>query len=149
MSLKAFHIFFITISALLGVGLGVMTLLAYLERGDVAQLGWSLLSFAAAIALVIYGVRIRNKLKHIAPLVATVCLISFPRAAYACSTCYGNPDAPQTQAMNMAILFMLFIVAIMLSSFAAFFIHLWKQARRASEETFESRVPTPYLEERP
>lgn len=146
MSLKAFHLFFIAISVLLAVGMGAMTLQAFLERHALAQLGWSLLSFAGAIALIVYGVYIRKKLRNVGFLVATVCFISLPRAAYACSSCYGNPEAPQTQAMNMAILFMLLIVAVMLSLFAAFFVHLRIHAKRAAEETLDSRGPNPYLE---
>ena len=65
MSLKAFHIFFIATSVLLAVGLGMMTLQTYLEKHALAQLGWSLLSFAAAVALIFYGVHILKKLKHV------------------------------------------------------------------------------------
>jgi len=65
MSLKAFHIFFIATSVLLAVGLGMMTLRTYLEQHAVAQLGWSALSFAAALALTLYGVRIRKKLNDV------------------------------------------------------------------------------------
>lgn len=65
MSLKAFHVFFISTSVLLAVGLGVMTLQAFLRHHAMAQLGWSFLSFAAALALIFYGVHILKKLKHV------------------------------------------------------------------------------------
>jgi hypothetical protein len=65
MSLKAFHIFFIATSVLLAVGLGIMTLQTFLQSQAMAQLGWSLLCFAAALALVVYGVRILRKLRHV------------------------------------------------------------------------------------
>lgn len=65
MSLKAFHIFFIATSALLAVGMGIMTLQTYLDQHAIAQLGWSLLSFAAALSLILYGVRILKKLKNV------------------------------------------------------------------------------------
>ena len=65
MSLKAFHIFFIATSVLLAVGLGITTLRTFLERHATAQLGWSLLCFASALALALYGVRILKKLKHV------------------------------------------------------------------------------------
>jgi len=65
MSLKAFHIFFIATSALLAVGVGMMSLQAFLERRAMEQLGWGLVSFAAAAALIVYGVRIRRKLKEV------------------------------------------------------------------------------------
>lgn len=62
------------------------------------------------------------------------CFIFFSRAALACSTCYGNPDSPQTSAMNVAILFMLGVVAVMLTLFAAFFVHLRARARQLAVE---------------
>ncbi|MBI2214016.1 MAG: hypothetical protein HYU52_10250 [Acidobacteria bacterium] len=65
MSLKAFHLFFIATSVLLAVGLGIMTLQDFLERHAMAQLGWSLLSFVAALALILYATRILKKLKHV------------------------------------------------------------------------------------
>jgi len=65
MSLKAFHIFFIATSVLLAVGLGVMALRNFLLTHAMPQLGWSLLAFAAAASLVVYGVRIRRKLSHV------------------------------------------------------------------------------------
>jgi choline-glycine betaine transporter len=65
MSLKAFHIFFIATSVLLAVGLGIMTLRTFLQHHAVTQLGWSLLSFAAALALIFYGARILKKLQNV------------------------------------------------------------------------------------
>ncbi len=56
-------------------------------------------------------------------------LVWFPRAAMACSTCYGAPDAPQTHSMNMAILSLLGVVAAVFSLFAAFFVHLMIRAK--------------------
>ena len=65
MSLKAFHLFFIAISVLLAVGLGTMTLQAYLQRHETGQLGWSLVSFSAALALIVDGVPRRRKRKDV------------------------------------------------------------------------------------
>ncbi len=65
MSLKAFHLFFIATSVLLAVGLGTMTLQAFLQRHELAPLGWSIVSFSAALALIVYGVQIRRKLKDV------------------------------------------------------------------------------------
>ncbi len=65
MSLKAFHLFFIATSVLLAAGLGMMTLQTFLEHHAVAQLGWSFLCFAAALALTVYGLRIRRKLRNV------------------------------------------------------------------------------------
>lgn len=79
-------------------------------------------------------------------LLAILCLICFAPAALACSTCYGDPDAPQTQAMNMAILFMLGVVATMLALFAAFFVHLRIRAKHVANEDSVSRYAGPFVE---
>ena len=36
-------------------------------------------------------------------------------AVYPCAVCYGAPDHPVTQGMNNAIMFLLFVVAFVLS----------------------------------
>ena len=77
---------------------------------------------------------------------AILCLILFTRSALACATCYGDPDAPQTHAMNMAILFMLGVVATMLSLFAAFFVHLMIRAKRVAKENLYSQNAGPFIE---
>lgn len=146
MSLKAFHLVFVSISVLLALGLGTMTFMTFLQQRALAQLGWSVLSFAAAIALVVYGVRIRKKLWDIGLLAASSCLIFFARAGYACATCFGNPEAPQTQAMNMAILFMLILVAMVLTLFAAFFVHLRIRANRFANRQIDSPSASRCLE---
>ncbi len=69
MSLKAFHIVFISASILLTLGIGGWALNNYFSvggtRGDLfAGLG----SVAAAVALGIYGVYFLKKLKHISYL---------------------------------------------------------------------------------
>lgn len=143
MSLKFFHLFFIATSVLLAIGVGTMTLRTFMAERAVAQLGWSSLSFAAAVALIVYGVHIRRKLRNVGLLLAGVYLLGFPRVALACSVCYGDPNAPQTQGMNMAIVFMLIIVATILTLFAAFFVHLRNLATKFATENLESRISTP------
>ena len=61
-------------------------------------------------------------------------LLWFPRAAMACSTCYGALDAPQTRSMNMAIFSLLGVVATVLSLFAAFFVYLIIRAKTVAKE---------------
>jgi hypothetical protein len=56
-----------------------------------------------------------------------------PRAALACSVCFGNSDAPMAKATNLGIEVMLVVVAGMLASFAAFFIYLNRRARRVGD----------------
>jgi len=69
---------------------------------------------------------------------ATAILLSAPRLALACPVCFGQNDSPLAKGVNMGVFFMLGIVAVMLSAFAAFFIHLSRRAR-----ALESRRTAP------
>lgn len=72
--------------------------------------------------------------------VVILCLILCTRTAMACSTCYTNPDAPQTHAMNMAIMFMLGVVTMLLGLFAAFFLHLRIRAKQVTAVSLGSQI---------
>lgn len=65
MSLKAFHIVFIALSALLAVGFGVWEVVQFVETGNAWALVGGLASFGVSAALVVYGIRFLKKLKHI------------------------------------------------------------------------------------
>ena len=65
MSLKSFHIFFITVSVLLTVGMGIVFLRVFLEARAPSQLVWSILAFGAAVALIVYGWHFLKKLKDV------------------------------------------------------------------------------------
>lgn len=65
MSLKTFHIFFIAISIILAIGIGLWQMMEYLDSGRTGQLIAALASFAVAAGLIVYGVRFLRKLKHL------------------------------------------------------------------------------------
>ena len=65
MSLKTFHIVFITLSALLAFGFGLWILISDSGLGFLADVLGALLSFAVGGSLVIYGIRFLRKFKHI------------------------------------------------------------------------------------
>ncbi len=56
-------------------------------------------------------------------------MVLAPTAAFACPVCFGDASAPMTIAANNGIWFMLAIVAVMLTAFASFFIHLIRRGR--------------------
>jgi len=61
-----------------------------------------------------------------------------PGALLACATCYGQSDSPMAQGMNWGIMSLLVTVALVLASFALFFIYLARRAAAvaaAPEET--------------
>ncbi|MEW5874213.1 MAG: LPXTG cell wall anchor domain-containing protein [Candidatus Zixiibacteriota bacterium] len=72
-------------------------------------------------------------MKKIAAVLAAIILICIlhPATATACAVCYGDPQAPMTNGMNMAILSLLGITGGVLSAFVAFFVFLRKRARAA------------------
>ena len=65
MSLKAFHVFFIFASIVLAFGFGVWAVYIYLQEGNIPYLTMGLLSIAAGVALVFYGIRFLQKMWHL------------------------------------------------------------------------------------
>jgi hypothetical protein len=68
MSLKAFHIFFICVSVLLACGFSVWLFRSYSGSGDLWMLFAAVASLLAGLSLVLYGIRILKKLKHVSYL---------------------------------------------------------------------------------
>jgi hypothetical protein len=65
MSLKAFHLFFMTCSILLCLGIGVLCLRNYFLHRTADQLGLSMMAFAASVILVAYGRLFLKKFKDL------------------------------------------------------------------------------------
>jgi hypothetical protein len=63
MSLKSFHIFFISVSGIMSLGLGAWSARAYSITGDGGFLTLSLVGFGALAALIPYGIWFLRKLK--------------------------------------------------------------------------------------
>ena len=68
MSLKAFHIVFVTVSILLALAFGGWSLSNYFRGGQVLDLLFGASSLLAAAALVFYGRYVLKKLKNISYL---------------------------------------------------------------------------------
>ena len=68
----------------------------------------------------------------------TLALLAAPRLALACPVCFGQSDAPLAKATNLGIIVMLVVVAAVLSSFAAFIVHLNRRARLVSDSAHQS-----------
>lgn len=69
-----------------------------------------------------------------------VLVVGVPRLALACPVCFGNSDAPMAKATNDGVIFMLAIVALMLTAFASFFIYLYRRAKRIADGTDPAEV---------
>jgi len=68
MSLKSFHVVFISVCVLLALGLAVWSLAAYAAAGKAADLVFGLGWLAAGVALAAYERVVLRKLKHISYL---------------------------------------------------------------------------------
>lgn len=56
-------------------------------------------------------------------------LIILPSRAHACAVCYGDPNSPQTVALNLAIFTMLGVTGCVLSSIVGVGFMLWRRAQ--------------------
>ncbi len=65
MSLKAFHIIFITFSTLLAFGVGIWCLWVNQTSGTSAYTKGAVIAFAAAVALIVYGCWFWRKMKRL------------------------------------------------------------------------------------
>ena len=63
-------------------------------------------------------------------LIFLIIIIGYPNIVTACATCYGVPDAPATQGLNMAILVLLAFTASMLSLIVFTTISFYKRSKR-------------------
>jgi heme/copper-type cytochrome/quinol oxidase subunit 2 len=60
--------------------------------------------------------------------------LALPRLAAACATCFGDPQAPATQGMNNAILFLLGIVGVVYVGVGKLFWDFRKRSKRLEEQ---------------
>ncbi len=65
MSLKVFHLVFVTVSAILGLGFGAWAIADYRRNGSAESLWWGLGSLAGTAALIVYGRWFLRKLKGV------------------------------------------------------------------------------------
>ena len=60
--------------------------------------------------------------------------LALPPAASACATCYGAADAPMTQGMNNAILFLIGIVGLVYVGIGKIFLDFRRRSKKLSEK---------------
>ena len=65
MSLKAFHVFFVAVCLILTLGFGVWAIRQYESAGDRTWLYLGIGSFAATVALAVYGAWFLKKIKGV------------------------------------------------------------------------------------
>jgi steroid 5-alpha reductase family enzyme len=67
LSLRSFHLFFIAASVVLAAWVGVWGIQSWQANRSGSDLAVGLLFFALGVVLLIYGLRVRRKLRAIAP----------------------------------------------------------------------------------
>jgi hypothetical protein len=121
MSLKAFHIFFITLSILMCLGVAGWNGSAWMSGGSVAHLVESAGWVVAAGVLLVYGLRFLRKYRSLG--FYALALIVAAENVEACSVCFGNPESPMTKSMVAGIWVMLGCIGTLLAAFAGLFLY--------------------------
>lgn len=140
MSLKIFHIVFVSCSSALAFVFGGWSM---------AQAGWGYsvtgaLSFAFGIGMIVYGFwfwrkietpeeerRRRRKIFRSLPALAAVGVAaSFSKAAWACSVCYGEAEGPLIEAAKTGVYLLYGMVVVVQLGLGAFLIYLWRRSRQ-------------------
>ena len=67
LSLRSFHLFFIAVSVLLAAWVGVWGVQSYLATRSVSDLALGVVFFVLGFVLLLYGRRVRRKLRALAP----------------------------------------------------------------------------------
>lgn len=138
MSLKAFHILFISLAVLLSFAFAVW---AFRAAGSGQGAGMQAAGYAATafgIALVVYGILFWRKMRRqglMALGALTVLWLLDASSVTACTVCYGEAEGPMIEAARKGVWLMIGIVAAMQISFGSFFIYLWRRARRLKESS--------------
>ena len=60
--------------------------------------------------------------------------LALPRIAAACATCFGDPQAPATQGMNNAILFLLGVVGLVYVGIGKVFWEFRKRSKKLERQ---------------
>ena len=130
MSLKVFHIVFVTMS----------TLLAFAFAAWAFSSGMPLVGGLAALfgaGLIAYGFLFWKKIQGPRALAALTLLplvwLLSGREASACSVCYGAAEGQMIEAARAGVWLMIGFVGVMQVGFGLFFIQLWRRARRCKE----------------
>ena len=130
MSLKAFHFFFIIVSILLSAYFGTWCIQNYSDSESRLILILGLASFASTVGLIGYLAWFLKKSKGLSYLAISAFLLLVSHPAMACSVCIGNSGSPMVKSANVGVLFLLAIVAGVLSGIGGLMVFWSQRAKR-------------------
>ncbi len=117
MSLKKFHLFFITLSASLSLILAVWGIQGFRATGSRPDLAMGLVGVAALILLLPYASWFIKKMKNLNPLF--------------CAVCFGDPNSLMVQSTKSGILFLVVLITVVLGTIAAVGLSWSRRAHRS------------------
>ena len=124
MSLKQFHILFISACVLL------MLFMAFWSYSKGYALGVLGSSFAA-LGLIFY---MKKLLRWLTVTLSCLFVLALPSSFLsACSVCFGNTESLAVKGMSYGIMTLLLIIFALWGAFGYFFFYLWKRQRTYGE----------------
>ena len=154
MSLKSFHIVFITLATLLAFGFAGWSLRSAAAGGHAGYYATALAALACGVGLIAYGFWFWRKIRtqdereadrekrkknfRMVPMLIAGSLLS-SRPALACSVCYGEAEGPMIDAAKLGVWLLFGLVLSMQLAFFLFFVYLRRRAKRYREQHPEIR----------
>lgn len=141
MSLRTFHIVFVTVSSLMSFVFGGWCWRYAEANASGAYRALAMASFGAGAVLIAYGVWFWKKIGvkggggsggHKGAMVATVMLVWLlsRQGIDACTVCYGEAEGPMIDAARNGVWLLFGLVGGVQICFAAFFVYLWRRGRK-------------------
>ena len=129
MSLKQFHILFISLAILLLIGFGIWSFLPAGGGGNSVYLACGILSIIIAIGLVGYEMNLLKKMKN---LTITTLFLSLAVRADACTMCFSTGSSNQAVALKWGVISLFIILLVVLGTLAKFFLSVAKRSKELS-----------------
>ncbi|MCB0406311.1 MAG: hypothetical protein KDD51_16135 [Bdellovibrionales bacterium] len=132
MSLRAFHIFFVTIASLFCLWFGLWSYDEFSVTHGRLSLVFAFSSAIGGVALLFYlnwfVRRTRQWTALLVPVLLAHCFSG--NSALACAVCFGAKDSAMVQGANAGIGFLLAIICVVLVAFASLFIVWIRRAQK-------------------
>ncbi len=138
MSLKHFHIFFITVSFLFLSYFAYWNMQAYQVSQDQTDLMLALVAAGSLLPLSIYAVWFFKKLRKLAQFAALTAGLSalqwaLPAATWACAVCFKDPSSKMVQGAQSGVLFLAAVIYILLMAMFGVFYMWYRRSKKLPE----------------